>query len=352
MRARFQPTQTLKVFWAWHLRSVVRVCPKITGKSGPVRVNVTGSMGCRCPRTRVRRIGDGSEGFVPPTRAVSVRHPANTSFLRKGSVYPFRAQHSVVAFHIQILSVQIFTNNLIHISPVISVSTQLGKMVRGKTQMKRIENETSRQVTFSKRRNGLLKKAFELSVLCDAEVALIIFSTRGRLYEFSSSSINKTVERYQRKTKDLGVSNKGIHENTQLMKDGDMSMAMKIEHLENFRRMLLGDELETCSIGELQQLENQLEHSLDKIRARKNQLLRERIEKLKKEEKCLLEVNKRLREQVIIILRSFLSGEDVEVVTEKGEEEVETELFIGRPDKRMALKLKPASPDSAHKYIM
>lgn len=53
--------------------------------------------------------------------------------------------------------------------------------------MKRIENETSRQVTFSKRRNGLLKKAFELSVLCEAEVALIIFSTRGRLYEFSSS---------------------------------------------------------------------------------------------------------------------------------------------------------------------
>ncbi|KAL8111377.1 hypothetical protein AgCh_019190 [Apium graveolens] len=54
-------------------------------------------------------------------------------------------------------------------------------MVRGKTQMRRIENATSRQVTFSKRRNGLLKKAFELSVLCDAEVALIIFSPRGKL---------------------------------------------------------------------------------------------------------------------------------------------------------------------------
>ncbi|CAJ1949934.1 unnamed protein product, partial [Sphenostylis stenocarpa] len=61
------------------------------------------------------------------------------------------------------------------------------EMVRGKTQMKRIENATSRQVTFSKRRNGLLKKAFELSVLCDAEVALIIFSPRGKLYEFASS---------------------------------------------------------------------------------------------------------------------------------------------------------------------
>lgn len=63
------------------------------------------------------------------------------------------------------------------------------KMVRGKTQMKRIENATSRQVTFSKRRSGLLKKAFELSVLCDAEVALIIFSPKGKLYEFSSSRL-------------------------------------------------------------------------------------------------------------------------------------------------------------------
>ncbi|KAG8390282.1 hypothetical protein BUALT_Bualt01G0067400 [Buddleja alternifolia] len=62
-------------------------------------------------------------------------------------------------------------------------------MVRGKVQMKRIENTTSRQVTFSKRRIGLLKKAYELSVLCDAEVALIIFSQKGRLSEFSSSKI-------------------------------------------------------------------------------------------------------------------------------------------------------------------
>ncbi|RWV87076.1 hypothetical protein BHE74_00044636 [Ensete ventricosum] len=60
-------------------------------------------------------------------------------------------------------------------------------MVRGKTQMKRIENTTSRQVTFSKRRSGLLKKALELSVLCDVEVALIIFSSRGKLHQFSSS---------------------------------------------------------------------------------------------------------------------------------------------------------------------
>ncbi|THG17613.1 hypothetical protein TEA_014722 [Camellia sinensis var. sinensis] len=61
------------------------------------------------------------------------------------------------------------------------------KMGRGKIEIKRIENTTNRQVTFCKRRNGLLKKAYELSVLCDAEVALIVFSSRGRLYEYANN---------------------------------------------------------------------------------------------------------------------------------------------------------------------
>jgi hypothetical protein len=66
--------------------------------------------------------------------------------------------------------------------------SKASRMGRGKVELKRIENKISRQVTFAKRRNGLLKKAYELSVLCDAEVALIIFSSRGRLFEFSTSS--------------------------------------------------------------------------------------------------------------------------------------------------------------------
>lgn len=61
-------------------------------------------------------------------------------------------------------------------------------MGRGRVELKRIENKINRQVTFSKRRNGLLKKAYELSVLCDAEIALIIFSSLGKLSEFASST--------------------------------------------------------------------------------------------------------------------------------------------------------------------
>ncbi|KAL4586657.1 hypothetical protein LXL04_011299 [Taraxacum kok-saghyz] len=59
-------------------------------------------------------------------------------------------------------------------------------MGRRKLEIKRIEDKSSRLVTFSKRRTGLIKKARHLSVLCDVDVAVIVFSARGKLYEFCS----------------------------------------------------------------------------------------------------------------------------------------------------------------------
>ncbi|XP_062220992.1 MADS-box transcription factor 57-like isoform X2 [Phragmites australis] len=80
-------------------------------------------------------------------------------------------------------------------------------MGRGKIVIRRIDNSTSRQVTFSKRRNGLLKKAKELSILCDAEVGLIVFSSTGRLYEFSSTNMKAVIDRYAKaKEEQLGVN--------------------------------------------------------------------------------------------------------------------------------------------------
>ncbi|KAH7566793.1 hypothetical protein JRO89_XS08G0236400 [Xanthoceras sorbifolium] len=61
-------------------------------------------------------------------------------------------------------------------------------MGRGKIAIRRIDNSTSRQVTFSKRRKGLIKKAKELAILCDAEVGLVIFSSTGKLSECASTS--------------------------------------------------------------------------------------------------------------------------------------------------------------------
>ncbi|KAG0476306.1 hypothetical protein HPP92_013147 [Vanilla planifolia] len=66
-------------------------------------------------------------------------------------------------------------------------------MAREKIQIKKIDNATARQVTFSKRRRGIFKKAEELAILCDAEVGLIVFSSTGKLFEFASSSMNEII---------------------------------------------------------------------------------------------------------------------------------------------------------------
>ncbi|XP_039135238.1 MADS-box protein SOC1-like [Dioscorea cayenensis subsp. rotundata] len=109
-------------------------------------------------------------------------------------------------------------------------------MGRGKTEMRRIENATSRQVTFSKRRNGLLKKAFELSVLCDAEVALIVFSPRGKLYEFASSSMQGTINRYMTHSKNINIEKRMPDQNAQQWMLEVAAMAQKVELLEGYKR--------------------------------------------------------------------------------------------------------------------
>jgi hypothetical protein len=52
-------------------------------------------------------------------------------------------------------------------------------------------------VTFTKRKNGLMKKAMELSVLCDCQIALVIFNSNNKLFQYSSGDINAGVEAVQ-----------------------------------------------------------------------------------------------------------------------------------------------------------
>ncbi|KAL5565446.1 hypothetical protein UlMin_028610 [Ulmus minor] len=187
-------------------------------------------------------------------------------------------------------------------------------MVRGKTQMRRIENPTSRQVTFSKRRSGLLKKAFGLSVLCDADVALIIFSPRGKLYDFSSGRYVCVRVNFQLicnvllKWKNgyvfvflvfvvcvvLICRKYGIsHELTTLLSLRSIYYSSKYT-----LGKLLGEGLGPCSIEDLQQVEQQLERSLSKVRARK--VFKQQIEHFKEKEKSLVAENAKLCEKLFI----------------------------------------------------
>nr|XP_058916767.1 myocyte-specific enhancer factor 2B isoform X1 [Kogia breviceps] len=75
-------------------------------------------------------------------------------------------------------------------------STQPGTMGRKKIQISRILDQRNRQVTFTKRKFGLMKKAYELSVLCDCEIALIIFNSANRLFQYASTDMDRVLLKY------------------------------------------------------------------------------------------------------------------------------------------------------------
>ncbi|KAK3403827.1 hypothetical protein EUGRSUZ_K00202 [Eucalyptus grandis] len=207
-------------------------------------------------------------------------------------------------------------------------------MVRGKVQMRRIENVTSRQVTFSKRRPGLLKKAYELSVLCDAEVATIIFSQKGRLYEFSSNSeIRKTIDRYRRSTNDAATYQANIKQNILRLKQETTNMERKIELLEVSLRKLSGQCLGSCSMDEIQEIGDQLERSLSSIRERKAQLFNDQIRQLQAKERSLKEENAKLLAKCLANPGQSTTHPRATTIHSQSSPSTdgETRLFIGLP---------------------
>ncbi|TYG83241.1 hypothetical protein ES288_D01G153300v1 [Gossypium darwinii] len=151
-------------------------------------------------------------------------------------------------------------------------------MAREKIKIKKIDNLTARQVTFSKRRRGLFKKAEELSVLCDAEVALIIFSATGKLFEFASSSMKDKLGRYN------------LHSNK--LDQPSLELQSLI-----YNRQMRGEDLQGLNIDELQQLEKLLELGLTRVLETKGERIMNEISSLETKRAQLQEENKLLKEK-------------------------------------------------------
>ncbi|KAH9664375.1 MADS-box protein SVP [Citrus sinensis] len=171
-------------------------------------------------------------------------------------------------------------------------------MAREKIQIKKIDNATARQVTFSKRRRGIFKKAEELSVLCDADVALIIFSATGKLFEYSSSSMKEILEKHRVHSKNLERVDQPSVE-LQLLENNNYSMLFKeAAEKSHLLRQMRGEEIHGLSLEELQRLERSLEVGLGRVIEKKEEKITKEINELQRRGKLLMEENERLRQQV------------------------------------------------------
>ncbi|XP_015579361.1 truncated transcription factor CAULIFLOWER A [Ricinus communis] len=170
-------------------------------------------------------------------------------------------------------------------------------MGRGKVELKRIENPTSRQVTFSKRRNGLLKKAFELSILCDAEVCLLIFSPTGRAYQFSSHEMDRTIARYRSEVGLLGSTDLRTR-SLEYWRNEIEELKRTIDTMETRLKHFSGEDISVLGMKELKQLERHLKVGVERIRSKKRRIISEHINSLKRKHKVLQEENNRLQKRL------------------------------------------------------
>ncbi|GAV74751.1 SRF-TF domain-containing protein/K-box domain-containing protein [Cephalotus follicularis] len=150
-------------------------------------------------------------------------------------------------------------------------------MGRGKIVIRRIDNSTSRQVTFSKRRKGLIKKAKELAILCDAEVGVMIYSSTGKLYECSSTSMKSVIDRY---FKSKAEHQQDPEAEVKFWQREAAILRQQLHSLQENHRQLMGEQLSGLSARELENLEDQLEISVRSIRMQKEQILNDEIEEL------------------------------------------------------------------------
>uniref|UniRef100_A0A803R317 Uncharacterized protein n=2 Tax=Cannabis sativa TaxID=3483 RepID=A0A803R317_CANSA len=191
-------------------------------------------------------------------------------------------------------------------------------MTRQKIEIKKIDNITARQVTFSKRRRGLFKKAQELSTLCDAQLALIVFSSTGKLYEYSSSSMQQVIKRHSLQSDYPEKSRQPSFDELQrhaLLTREIAEKTMEIRHLK-------GEKLENLSLEELKRLEKMIETGLERVIETKDNKFIHEIDSLKRKGVLLSEENKHLQQMAgtsgvvpIIDVEILEQGESCESIT-------------------------------------
>merc|ERR1712166_1462527 len=69
------------------------------------------------------------------------------------------------------------------------------KAVRRKINIEFIEDKSRRHITFSKRKSGIMKKAYELSALTGTQVLLLVASETGHVYTYATEKLQPLIQK-------------------------------------------------------------------------------------------------------------------------------------------------------------
>ncbi|KAI9081255.1 hypothetical protein K1719_036755 [Acacia pycnantha] len=165
-------------------------------------------------------------------------------------------------------------------------------MGRGKIEIKLIENATNRQVTYSKRRNGVFKKAHELSVLCDAKVSLIMFSKNNKMHDYTTPGFTtkNIIDQYERSLGNIDLWSaqyERMLETMRKLKDINNKLRRQI-------RQRIGEDLNDLDFQQLRSLEEDMVSASAIIRERKLHVIKTRTSTSKKKVKSMEQMNENL----------------------------------------------------------
>ncbi|KAJ1438927.1 hypothetical protein SESBI_02701 [Sesbania bispinosa] len=176
-------------------------------------------------------------------------------------------------------------------------------MGRVKLKIKKLESTSNRHVTYSKRKSGILKKAKELSILCDIDIVLLMFSPTGKptLLQGERSNLEEVIakfsqlspqERAKRKMESLEALKKTFKKLDHDVKIQDFlgSSSQTVEELthqvrvlqaqltEVHQRLSYWNNLEKINnLEHLRQMEDSLKESINRVNLQKDNLRKHQL---------------------------------------------------------------------------
>ncbi|XP_042037156.1 floral homeotic protein GLOBOSA-like [Salvia splendens] len=213
-------------------------------------------------------------------------------------------------------------------------------MGRGKIEIKRIENSSNRQVTYSKRRNGIMKKAKEISVLCDAHVSVIIFANSGKMHDFCSPSTTLVdmLDQYHKLSGKRLWDAKHEHldnEINRIKKEND-GMQIQLRHLK-------GEDISNLNYRELMVLEEALENGITTLKAKQMEFVR----MMRKHNEMMEEENQNL---LFKLRQMHLDPMDDNVMEAQGVYDQQVADYEAQQQMPFAFRVQPMQPNLQERF--